>query len=257
MSISDLNPTTPADTDFIGAAAEELRQIKTAVNEAFPAVAGAIGNASGVGSNPPTQDDYSNLFTRLESVEQSIVSLTAAGLPAGVIIIWSGAIADIPAGWVLCNGLNGTPDLTDRFVIGAGDTFPVGQNAGSLTTAPGGSSATVSVSVQDHTLTEANIPLHDHHIAFPTEANNPEAGSNAVGPNDYAAVQATQNSRSANYALSTQDGGSNNEASVGLTSGYGAQTPVALTHNASASITDHTHDATPPYYALAYIQKTA
>lgn len=35
-------------------------------------------------------------------------------------MLWSGAIVDIPVGWVLCDGNNGTPDLTDRFIEGAG-----------------------------------------------------------------------------------------------------------------------------------------
>lgn len=40
-----------------------------------------------------------------------------------IICLWSGAVVDIPAGWALCNGSNGTPDLRDRFVIGAGSTY--------------------------------------------------------------------------------------------------------------------------------------
>lgn len=38
----------------------------------------------------------------------------------GIIALWSGAIADIPFGWKLCDGNNGTPDLRDKFVQGAG-----------------------------------------------------------------------------------------------------------------------------------------
>jgi len=38
-------------------------------------------------------------------------------------MLWSGAIADIPTGWLLCDGANGTPDLTDRFIVQAGDTY--------------------------------------------------------------------------------------------------------------------------------------
>lgn len=41
----------------------------------------------------------------------------------GIIVLWGGAIVDIPAGWALCDGLNGRPDLRDRFVIGAGTSF--------------------------------------------------------------------------------------------------------------------------------------
>ena len=49
---------------------------------------------------------------------------------AGIIAIWSGSIVEIPSGWVICDGNNGTPDLRNRFVIGAGDTYAVGANGG-------------------------------------------------------------------------------------------------------------------------------
>ena len=40
-------------------------------------------------------------------------------IPAGCILLWSGAVSAIPTGWVICDGTNSTPDLTDRFVIHA------------------------------------------------------------------------------------------------------------------------------------------
>ena len=48
-------------------------------------------------------------------------------------IIWMGAEADIPAGWHLCNGEDGTRDLRNLFVVGAGDIYAVGANGGNLT----------------------------------------------------------------------------------------------------------------------------
>lgn len=51
----------------------------------------------------------------------------------GMIVSWSGSIIAIPSGWTLCDGTNGTPDLRDRFVQGAGGSFVLGQNAGSTT----------------------------------------------------------------------------------------------------------------------------
>ena len=45
------------------------------------------------------------------------------GIPSGVIMLWSGAQNAIPSGFVLCNGSNSTPDLRDRFVVGAGNSF--------------------------------------------------------------------------------------------------------------------------------------
>ena len=51
--------------------------------------------------------------------------------PTGIICMWSGAVASIPTGWLLCNGLNGTPDLTDKFIMGTATT--PGQVGGSAT----------------------------------------------------------------------------------------------------------------------------
>ncbi len=55
------------------------------------------------------------------------------GIPKGAILLWSGSIASIPAGWQICNGSNGTPDLRNRFIVGAGDTYVVDASGGSLT----------------------------------------------------------------------------------------------------------------------------
>lgn len=52
--------------------------------------------------------------------------------PSGSILLWYGSIASIPAGYVLCNGANGTPDLRDRFIVGAGSTYAVGANGGAI-----------------------------------------------------------------------------------------------------------------------------
>jgi hypothetical protein len=43
----------------------------------------------------------------------------SAVIPSGVIVMWSGTIATIPSGWFLCNGTNSTPNLVDRFIVGA------------------------------------------------------------------------------------------------------------------------------------------
>tara|TARA_S200000501_G_C20834390_1_gene748714 strand:+ start:1722 stop:2147 length:426 start_codon:yes stop_codon:yes gene_type:complete len=56
---------------------------------------------------------------------------TGGGIPAGGIIIWSGAASAIPSGWVLCDGSNSTPDLRDKFVVGAQNAYAVGATGGS------------------------------------------------------------------------------------------------------------------------------
>ena len=57
--------------------------------------------------------------------------VATAGIPSGVIVIWSGSSGSIPSGWYLCNGSNGTPDLRNRFVVGATSTYAVGATGGS------------------------------------------------------------------------------------------------------------------------------
>ena len=54
-----------------------------------------------------------------------------SGFPSGGIIIWSGSSASIPSGWLLCDGSSSTPDLRNRFVVGATSTYAVGATGGS------------------------------------------------------------------------------------------------------------------------------
>ena len=53
------------------------------------------------------------------------------GVPSGAIILWSGASNAIPSGYVLCDGNTNTPNLQDRFVVGAGNTYAVEATGGS------------------------------------------------------------------------------------------------------------------------------
>lgn len=47
-------------------------------------------------------------------------------------MLWYGSIGSIPAGWILCNGAGGTPDLRDKFVVGAGTNYPVDATGGNI-----------------------------------------------------------------------------------------------------------------------------
>jgi hypothetical protein len=58
--------------------------------------------------------------------------------PSGGIILWRGSIASIPSGWALCDGNNGTPNLKDRFVVGAGNSYAVGATGGSTSASGSG-----------------------------------------------------------------------------------------------------------------------
>jgi hypothetical protein len=75
-------------------------------------------------------------------------------IPSGVIVMWSGSIASIPSGWLICDGSNSTPDLRNRFIVGAGSTYSV---AGT-----GGSADAITVS-HTHTATVTD-PGHAHSI---------------------------------------------------------------------------------------------
>lgn len=74
-------------------------------------------------------------------VTAASTSALSAGIPSGGIIIWSGAANAIPSGYVLCDGNNSTPDLRDRFLVGAGNSYSVADTGGATT-----DSITVSVS---------------------------------------------------------------------------------------------------------------
>jgi len=51
-------------------------------------------------------------------------------VPSGAILVWSGAVSAVPSGYTLCNGQNGTPNLQDSFVVGAGSSFSVNATGG-------------------------------------------------------------------------------------------------------------------------------
>lgn len=74
-------------------------------------------------SQPPQSSDIAVSVTGIVTA----TSFSGNGtIPVGGIIMWSGTIANIPTGWALCNGSNGTPDLRNRFIAGAGtDTLSV------------------------------------------------------------------------------------------------------------------------------------
>jgi microcystin-dependent protein len=85
---------------------------------------------------------------------------SSPGFVAGMIMLWSGSIASVPSGWALCDGTNGTPNLRDRFVIGAGSTYAVNATGGSATA----------------TLATTNLPSHTHSISASGTTGNQSNG---------------------------------------------------------------------------------
>ncbi|MCK5603363.1 tail fiber protein, partial [Candidatus Pacearchaeota archaeon] len=100
-------------------------------------------------------------------------------LESGYIIMWSGAIADIPPGWVLCDGNNGTPDLRNRFIIAAGDTYAVDDTGGNVNhnhdftgdghthTLPGDGDLAAGANVSDTSTSDAVTGTTDNENGLP------------------------------------------------------------------------------------------
>lgn len=107
-----------------------------------------------------------------------VATANSALIPVGVIVMWSGSIASVPTGWRLCNGLNGTPDLRNRFIVGAfqdvGGVANTTITGGNTTT--GGSKDATLVS-HSHTASVTD-PGHAHTTTPSTSFLRASAGGN-------------------------------------------------------------------------------
>ena len=109
----------------------------------------------------------------------------SGSIPIGGIILWSGTIANIAnlSGWELCDGNNGTPDLRDKFVVGAhsdGASNVTFSTAGVVSGhyAPGNTGGSVA-----HQLTEEELAQHDHSYSVPPSNNQLAQGGQDPGFN--------------------------------------------------------------------------
>ena len=159
---------------------------------------------------------------------------TNGNVPIGGIIIWSGAANAIPTYWSLCNGSNGTPNLTDKFVIGAGNTYGVGNTGGSA---------------------NAIVVAHNH--------NSDAGGTHSHGVTDSGHTH-SYNSRSLGSVHSFGD--SNQTRPVNSTSSSttgSSYSSISINNGGSHSHTiqstgsSGTNANLPPYYALCYIMRTS
>jgi hypothetical protein len=175
-----------------------------------------LGNgASALSGNLVAPGTSGNLLTSDGTTWTSAASPTA--FLTGMIILWSGSIASIPAGFALCDGTSGTPDLRDRFIVGAGSTYAVDATGGS---------ADATLPTHTHTATSTvTDPGHNHTFSILNVIAN--------GNNPYTAT-----------------GG---QVGTGTVSTAFTSITVATT-NANAG-TSGTNANLPPYYALAYIMK--
>jgi hypothetical protein len=151
-------------------------------------------------------------------------------IPTGVILLWSGAIGSIPSGWLICDGTNGTPDLRNRFIVGAGSTYAVN--------ATGGTADAIVVS-HTHTFLTGSAGTHNH-SAVSGGVGGPQRGFGEPGGNGFLGYSLADTYYNAGYSGTQliQDAGSHNHNGTTDTSGSSG-----------------TNQNLPPYYALAYIMK--
>ena len=117
---------------------------------------------------------------------------TPSGFVTGMIIMWNSTVASIPSGFVLCDGNNSTPDLRDKFIVGAkqDDSGTAKTNVTGSLTQTGGSAT--------HTLTEAEMPSHVHHVQITTDGSGPFGSVSAAGNNNSQGFVATSSKGSGN-----------------------------------------------------------
>ena len=212
-------------------------------------VTSSTGSGSVVLSASPTFTGTPLAPTAAVGTDSTQIATTAFVrdiIPTGVITLWYGNIGSIPSGWLLCNGSNGTPDLRDRFVVGAGNSYAVSQIGGtaeaivvSHTHTASSTSSFSGNALGTHTHTATDLG-HTHSYSLPNQSF-PQSGSST--PALYPSFAATNTSIGfANISVVT--------ISAGIPTGnVSTSTTISSTGSSGANAN------LPPYYALAYIMK--
>jgi microcystin-dependent protein len=199
----------------------ETRRDVDASGYHFPQVYKSRTAAFGIGSRQYNWTDFIRVKTNTE-LAASLAALQSTvdgllGIPAGIIAMWSGSVDNIPAGWALCDGLQGRPNLSGRFIAGFNpndaDYNAVGKTGGQKTA----------------TLTTDNIPEHNHIMPWGENksAYTPPWGFATGYDNNNMFGAGTVNTNNSWYNSGPA----------------GKQNPTPI-------------DSRPPYYVLAYIIKT-
>lgn len=177
----------------------------------------------------------------------------------GEVRMWHGAVADIAtswgAGWQLADGTNGTADLRDRFIVGAGATYTPNSTGGANTVAL----ATANLPAHNHGVTDpghvhsVSDPGHAHGVNDPGHRHQPDDGhsflTNGTASNVVATASAAQAydlrpfTNIAGTGITIQGAGSN----IGIN---GASTGISTQNTGSGTA----HENRPPYYALCFLE---
>lgn len=164
------------------------------------------------------------------TVVGGVPAWTAGGIPPGCILMWSGTIASIPAGWALCDGTLGTPNLLDRFIVGAGLSYPASTTGGF---------ADAALVAHTHTFSTTTDFAGNH-----VHSNGQPFGDRVLGPQMNGLLQ----------SQSCEEGAGNPNWLCERMQAAGQHSHGVNGTTASAGIVA-TGRNLPPYWALAYIMK--
>ena len=182
------------------------------------------------------QDDSVTAILEVASVGGS------GSLPKGSIIMWSDPT--VPEGWQICDGTNDTPDLRDKFVVGAGNTYDLDATGGSkdaIAASHTHTASTNSTGAHTHTLSGSTNTTgnHTHTIAINATSSN---GSGCYSSNFGSGIATKASTTAGNHSHSLS----------GTAASAGAHTHTITVASAGESGTDKN---LPPYYAIYYIIK--
>jgi len=197
-----------------------------------------IGSGGGGSTVSITRGYRTAIICDGTNVAPATTTPSSASFQTGMIMLWSGSIGTIPTGWVICDGTNSTPDLRDRFVIGAGGSYSPGNTGGASSVSLG----TGNLPAHTHGI---NDPGHNHSVSDPGHLHSINGGDPGV----------TYTAGGAFDQVSPSFGAAGNGSTDGAFTGIGintAYTGISTQSTGSGS----SFSVLNPYYALAYIMKT-
>jgi hypothetical protein len=187
----------------------------------------------------------------IDEIQDALNSLI---LPTGMIMMWAGNIADIPSGWALCDGSQGTPNLTDRFVLSATTQDKIHVAGGytshmHVATIDQAGDHSHGITVGDTALTIQQIPSHSHGNGVTNDVTNTfNHGAIGANPNTSANINENADRPGVYEGNTTNVGGGQTHTHTGSSANAGSHVH-GVEMQAGGNI--------PPYYSLAYVMKLA
>jgi hypothetical protein len=176
-------------------------------------------------------------------------------LPAGLIVMWGGLVANIPSGWLLCDGANGTPDLRDRFVKGAAAGGEAGATGGAASHnyTPQGTVSQPTLSINP--ITEVINHTHPVSVTDPGHSHVQGVNSATTGGLSGYTPDTSSNTR-------VNSGYSTSSATTGITAaaqapagGVSSITPTGTVSQPAFTGQQAIIPTEPSYFRLCFIQK--